>query len=81
MAALSDTARKKLWALFMSKGHCPGAISKTALRAAVDDLDDWVEAQALTINAALPQPFRAAATSDQKAILLAYICLQRAGVL
>lgn len=81
MAVLDNTARAKLWRLFMEKGHCPGSVLKADLRAAVDALDNWVEANAATINAALPQPFRGAATPEQKAILLAYIALERAGVL
>ncbi len=79
MAALSDTERAYLWRRFMEAGNCPGDISKTDLRAAVDALDDWVEVNASSLNSALPQPFRGSATLEQKAIMLAYVALRRAG--
>lgn len=82
MAILSDSSRRKVWRMFQARGHCPGSITKTELRAAVDALDDYLDATgAVAINSALPQPFRGAASPEQKALVLAYIALERAGVL
>lgn len=81
MALLSEASRAKVWKLFMSLGHCPSTILKSDAKTALDALDQWLDDNALAINGALPQPFRGQATAEQKALLLAYICLERAGVL
>lgn len=78
---LDEGSRQAVWQEFMEQGHCPGALTKAQLRAAVDAVDDWVDANASAFNTALPQPFRGAATSAQKAIVLAFVALRRAGVL
>ncbi len=81
MTALTSEQRRKLWRLFMARGHCPSSIRKQDLRAAIDALDDFIDTTgAAAINAALPQPFRGAATPEQKALVLAYLALERAGV-
>lgn len=81
MAVLNENSRLKIWRLFMSLGHCPNNILKSDARDALNDLDQWVDNNASAINSALPQPFRGQATPEQKALLLAYICLEWAGVL
>lgn len=55
------------------------ALSKADLRAAVDAIDDFLEANASAINNAIPQPARGALTVSQKARLLAYVTLKRFG--
>ena len=80
MAALSDPLRVKLWRKFMESGNFPPTVLKSDLRAAINAADDWVDSNASSYNTALPQPFRGAATSAQKALILAYIALERAGV-
>lgn len=57
------------------------ALTKPDIKAAVDAVDDWADANATSYNSALPQPFRGTATAAQKAALLAYVCMRRAGVL
>ena len=52
-------------------------ISKTELLAAVAAMDDWIEANQAAINAALPQPFRANATTAQKTLLFCAVALAR----
>lgn len=52
-----------------------------AVRAAVDAADVWADANAAAFNAALPLPFRTAATTDQKTALLCYVVLKRSGIL
>jgi len=80
MAALSDPVRARLWRKFMEAGASPPTVLKADVRAAVNAVDDWVDSNASAFNTALPQPFRGAATSAQKALILAYIALERAGV-
>lgn len=53
--------------------------SKADLDAAVAAVDDWATANAASFNSALPQPFRGTASSALKALLLAAVCLRRAG--
>lgn len=78
MAALSDADRRDLWADFMSsETGAYGAMAKAQLRAAVDALDAWLDSQAATINAAIPQPARGAMTVTQKARLLAAVIRKR----
>jgi len=52
-------------------------ISKGELLAAVAATDDWIEANQAAINAALPQPFRANATTAQKTLLFCAVALAR----
>jgi hypothetical protein len=80
MAALSDDDRKEVWAELMRSLDCPGAITKTDLRAAVDAADAWVDANAASFNAALPQPARGGLTNRQKSALLTYVVQRRYGV-
>lgn len=51
------------------------------IKAAVDAADDWADLNASSYNTALPVAFRTTATSAQKALLLAYVCMKRAGVI
>lgn len=63
-------------------GECPGAITKSQLRAVVDALDDWWEATgAAAANTAIPQPQRNNLTSRQKAYLFMSILNKKYKVL
>jgi len=53
-------------------------VNKVDLKAAVDATDDWAEANAASFNSALPQPFRGAATTGMKSLLLCYVIMRRA---
>lgn len=80
MAALSETDRVALWAEFMrelSSEREPCAVTKHELLAAVNAVDDWVEANKASFNTAIPQPARANLTAAQKARLLAFVVRQR----
>lgn len=79
MAVLSEGDRSTVWARAMAKAMCPGAVTKPDFRAAVDAVDDWVEANAASFNTALPQPYRGAASAAQKAALLAAVALKKFG--
>lgn len=78
MPVLDATNRFRVLARLMRDLGWPG-FSKPDLVAAVAAVDDWAEANAASYNSALPQPFRGTATAAQKAILLAYVCMRKAG--
>ena len=55
----------------------PLTLTKDHLAAAVAGIDDYIEANAAAMNAAIPQPARGALSADQKAALFAYTALRR----
>lgn len=55
----------------------PCAVTKAALRAALDADDQWVDDNAASFNAAIPQPARGALTARQKARLLLRVVRRR----
>lgn len=81
MAVLPDIDRARTLAQLMRDAIKSGAFAKPDLRAAVNAADAWADANAASFNAALPQPFRGAASAPEKAAILAYVCLRRAGLL
>lgn len=58
----------------------PFNFSKADIRAAIVAADAWATANAASYNTALPTVFRTGATAAQKALLLAYVCIARAGL-
>ena len=58
----------------------PGLV-KPDVKAAVDAMDDFLEANATAINNAFPQPFRGVASTAQKLTVIAYVAMRRAGLL
>lgn len=81
MAVLDTATRRAIWQRLMAEGKFPPTLLKADLLAAVNAVDDWVDANAPAYNTALPQPFRGAASPAQKALILAYVALRRAGVI
>lgn len=78
MAVLSDAKRLECWAEFMREDlGTLGALTKADLRAALNALDDFLNSNAATINAAIPQPARSALTTSQKARLLMFVVRKR----
>lgn len=81
MAVLSDALRAAIWRGLMrwlsDRREGVGAITKADLRAAIDAVDEWVDANASALNTAIPQPARAQLTAAQKALLLAIVALVR----
>ena len=80
MPELGDVARREIWREAMSdmsteRESC--SITKAELRAAVDALDVWFNANAAIINAAIPQPARGALNNRQKARLLSLVIRRR----
>ena len=82
MAALPDADLTKLCAHLM-RNPVPGeatAFTKPDLKAAAVAADAWFDGTVAALNTALPQPFRGAATQNQKAVLFALVVLRRGGV-
>jgi hypothetical protein len=78
MAVLADPDRLDLWADFMRDNAAPyGVLTKADLRAAVNALDDYFNANAAAINTAIPQPARGALSTTQKARLLQLVVAKR----
>lgn len=80
MAALPEADRAAIWAEFMrelSAAREPIGLNKIELRAAFNAVNDWVEANAASLNAAIPQPARSQLTRQQKARLLQMVVRQR----
>lgn len=79
MAVLDEANRFELWARFMREPEVGETyeITKQQLRAAVDGLDDFLNANEGAINSAIPQPARGSLTTRQKARLLRYVVRQR----
>lgn len=78
--ALTAGERDQVYRAFMrliSAEPCPYV--KSVLRTAVDNADDWADANAASYNTALNATFRTNATSVQKAALLALVSWMRAG--
>jgi hypothetical protein len=70
MALLSDADRAAVAADYMAELSAVReplvTMSKTDIRAAVDALDAWLNANAASANSALPATFRNGATQSQK---------------
>ncbi len=80
MAVLTDPDRKALqqaWCAELSRRRTPFNLSRADLRAAVNAIDDWVDANSTAFNQAIPQPARAALTAQQKAELLMFVVQRR----
>ena len=80
MAELDETARQAIWRGLMRYWSEQGELTSftnVQLRAMVDALDTFFDANALAINATIPQPIRGAATAQQKAFTAAVVMLAR----
>lgn len=80
--ALTTVNRQRVAAQWVRELTSPlGGVTKADILAAVSALDDFLDANVATINAAIPQPARAELTAAQKYEMLGYILLRRAGKL
>lgn len=82
MAVLSNADRAAVWSFVMTK--CSNlreeiACSKADLRLVINAIDDWLEANAASLNQAIPQPARSQLSAPLKALLLAVAALKRWG--
>ncbi len=71
--AATSTALQRNWSTL----GLPCGITKADLRAAVDAVDAWCDANQASFNAAIPLPARTALSAAQKAWLLAYVVRKR----
>ena len=81
MAVLPDADRVEVWARLMEdvsqRGDGVPGMTKANWRAVIDAVDDWVNANSASYNAALPLPFRTNATAAQKALVLMWVVQRR----
>lgn len=81
MAPLPAPTRRaimaRLAAALDSEG--PVTLTKADLTAAVAGIDDYIEANAAAMNAAIPQPARGQMSAGAKAALFAYVAITRHG--
>lgn len=81
MAVLTDEQRREVWADTMrlaSAAREPlGTLLKADLRAAVNAVDDWVDQNAASYNAAIPLPARDELSAKQKVRLLQVVVRAR----
>lgn len=59
------------------KAGTPCNITKAQMQAAVDAIDDWIDANAAAMNSALPTAARNGLTTTQKAMLLMAVIARR----
>jgi hypothetical protein len=81
MALLSDDDRQRTSAQWQRDNAEPFGLPKADLRAALDATDAWIQANDQNFNNALPQPFRGAASAEQKTLLFCYVAMRREGLL
>ncbi len=80
MAVLSNADRSEVAADFnraVSDDHEPCAAIKADVIACANALDDFLNANAATINAAIPQPGRTNLTTAQKARIMMLVIRRR----
>jgi len=81
MALLTDAQRRKLWATFMSdvsaREEVFGNLLKADIRAAIDAIDGWIEANQASFNQAIPLPARTELTAKQKVDIFKLIVSER----
>jgi hypothetical protein len=80
MAVLPDADRFAVWRDVQAEtpaGETYGALTKGDLRAVVDAVDTWVNANASAFNSAIPEPGRTQLTAKQKARILMYVVSKR----
>jgi hypothetical protein len=83
--ALTDTERRKVLRRFVLKtfkemnNRCD--MDYDDLVAAANAVDTWMDAAQSSYNSSLPEPFKSAATLEQKALLLATMAMHKGGLL
>ena len=84
MAALSSAERqiatRRLAKRIFEEVGATATYDLDTLRAVINAIDDYYEANASAMNSALPVGFRTTATMEQKAAAFAIAALRRAGI-
>lgn len=83
MLTLTENARLRIWKEYGSEisaaRESVGNLTKAQLKAAIDAIDTWVDANAASFNTGIPQPARGTLTAKQKARLLMLVVAARHG--
>ena len=79
MPLLDATHRARTAAQWMRENTTTCTFTKASLHSAIGAADQWVEDNLISFNNALPAGFKAAATAEQKALVLAYVLWRRIG--
>lgn len=80
MAHMTDEERADVTAEYnrvISDARIPCGVTKADLRAAINAIDGWISDNAASLNAAIPQPARAALTSAEKTRLFKMVLTKR----
>lgn len=80
MAVLSDGERAAIWTEFqrtLSAAYEAVGLTKAEGREAINAVDQWIDANAASFNAALPQPARTVLTAKQKQRLFLFVARRR----
>jgi len=80
--ALIEADRLRVWRAVMrwwSRQRATCSFNNVELKAAIDDVDDWVETNQSSFIAALPTAFANGSSAGQKAALLMFVVMKRYG--
>ena len=80
MAELSEVDRQRIWRGIMrhwSRLLESADFSNVDFKAAVDATDIWIDANQVSYNTALPNPFKTNATQAQKTLLFCVVAAMR----
>lgn len=77
--AMDAQDRARTVAQWQRENTTTTAFLRSDLVAALAAIDDWVDANQASFNAALPLPFRTAATATQKSDLFTFVLMRRQG--
>jgi hypothetical protein len=80
MAVLTTQQREEIHAHVCRRYGYGGGVTKSDVQAAVDATDSWIDSNAASFNAALPDPAKSVLSGAQKTLLFCYVALKRAGI-
>jgi hypothetical protein len=77
--ALTVEQRREVWRALADElvRDGPVSLTKAELDAAATAVDAWIDANQVSFNTALPQPFRSQATALQKSVLFSLVLARR----
>jgi len=74
--ALTNEELTDIWARYQnitSRAGIEVATSKDDLRTAVEDVETWIDANQVSYNTALPEPYKTDASAQEKALMLSLV--------
>ncbi len=85
MAILTRQERKNIGSPWIRKVYQEAAkaadLSFTEIEAAIQDTEDWIDANQASFVAALPEPFKSKTNGAEKTLLFVYVTMKRAGLI